>query len=107
MSESEQVKEISSGNFDEFVKDGKVVIDFFAEWCMPCLMMSPVVDSLAEKLQGKVKFGKVDISENQDIAKKYGITSIPNFVILNQGKIVDQIAGSLTEEELEERINKI
>ena len=102
----EHVKELTNGMFDEFIKEGLVLVDFFADWCMPCLMMAPILDEVGEKMQGKVKIGKVDVGENQDIASKFGVSSIPNFVLLKNGKVVEQFVGSIPAEELEEKLNE-
>ena len=105
MTNNDKVPELTNGEFEEFVKEGVVVIDFFADWCMPCMMMAPIVDELSEKFQGKIKFGKVDVSENAEIADKFEVSSIPNFTIFKDGKMIDQVIGSVPAEELEERIN--
>jgi len=97
--------ELTAGEFEEFIKEGNVMIDFFADWCMPCMMMSPIIDEMAEKFEGKIKIGKVDVGENEEIAKKFNISSIPALVFLKDGKVVDQHAGSIPAEELEEKLN--
>jgi len=102
----EHITELTNGMFDEFIKEGVVLIDFFADWCMPCLMMAPILDEVGEKMQGKVKIGKVDVGENQDIASKFGVSSIPNFVLLKNGKVVEQFVGSIPTEELEKKLNE-
>lgn len=99
-------EELTNEEFDEFVKEGLVLIDFYADWCMPCVMMGPIVDDVAEKFKGKVKVGKVNIEDNQEIAQRYNVASIPNFLIFKNGKVVDQFMGSMSEEELEEKIKK-
>ena len=76
------VEELTNGGFDEFIKEGTVLIDFFADWCMPCVMMSPILDELSEKFKGKIKIGKVNIEDSGDIAQKYEVSSIPNFIVL-------------------------
>ena len=106
MTNSNLVSELTNNDFDEFTKEGLVLVDFFADWCMPCMMMIPVIDTLAEKFKGKIKFGKVDVSENQQIAQKFGVSSIPNFTLLKDGKVLEQFTGSMSEEEFEERLNK-
>jgi len=99
-------EELTKGTFDKFIKEGLVFIDFYADWCMPCVMMGPIVDDVSEKLKGKIKVGKVNIEDNQDLAQKYNVASIPNFVLLKDGKVVDQFMGSMSEEELENKLNK-
>ncbi len=105
MVNNDVVPELTNGEFDEFIKEGLVFIDFFAEWCMPCVMMGPIVDDLAEKFKGKIKFGKVNVGDNQKIAQKYEVSSIPHFFIFKDGKVQKDFVGSLTEEELEEKLN--
>jgi len=92
--------------FEEFVSEGVVVVDFFAEWCMPCLIMAPVIDDLSETFKGKVKFAKVNIDDNQELAKKFNISSIPSFVVFKNGEPVEQFTGAISSEEFEERLNK-
>jgi thioredoxin 1 len=104
MTDNDKVPELSNGEFNEFVKEGLVLVDFFAEWCMPCLMMAPVVDELSEKFKGKIKFGKVNIDDNRDLAQKFNVSSIPNFVLFRDGKPVEQFVGGIAEEEFEEKL---
>ena len=100
------VPELTNGEFDEFIKKGVVLIDFFAEWCMPCLMMSPIIEDLAEKMKGKVKVGKVNVDDGQDIARKFGVSSIPNLIILKNGKVVENIVGGMSADDLEDKLRK-
>lgn len=100
------VNEITSGEFSEYLKSDLVFIDFFAEWCMPCMMMSPVIDDLSEEFKEKVKMGKINIEDYPEIADKYEVTSIPTFVIFKEGKPVEKISGSMTQDELTESLNK-
>lgn len=100
------VQELTGKEFSEFIKKGIVLIDFHAHWCMPCVMMSPIVDEISKKFRGKIKVGKINVDENHDIAQKYAIRSIPNFIIFKDGKIVDQIVGSVSKEELEKKVKK-
>ena len=85
MSINNGVQELSNGEFDEKIKKGIVLIDFFAEWCMPCLMMAPVVEEMSERLKGKIIFGKVNVDDNQELSSKYGVSSIPTFVVFKDG----------------------
>jgi thioredoxin 1 len=100
------VKDLSANEFDGFVKEGFTLVDFFADWCMPCIMMSPIVDDLGKKFEGEIKFGKVDVGENQELAGKHGISSIPNFILFKDGKPVDQFVGAMPLEDFEERLRK-
>ena len=104
MAENSNVAELTNGEFDEFVKEGTVLIDFFAEWCMPCLIIAPIVDELSGKFKGKIKFGKVDIDSNKALAQKFDISSIPNLVLFKEGKPIEHFVGMTSSEELEEKL---
>ena len=81
-----------------------VLIDFWATWCGPCKMLSPVVDEVAEELQGKVKVGKVNVDEEQDLAKSFGIMSIPTLVLIKNGKVVKTSVGVVSKSEIIEMV---
>lgn len=70
-----------------------VLVDFWAVWCGPCRMLTPTIESLASEYEGKVKVAKVNVDENQQLAAKYGIMSIPTVMIFNEGKVVEQFIG--------------
>jgi len=102
----ETIPELMNGDFDSFIKEGVVVIDFFAEWCMPCVMMGPVFEGLSESFAGKVSFGKVNVEDAPNIAAKFGVRSIPHFIVFNNGKKVEEFIGSLDEQEFEEKLKR-
>lgn len=102
---NDKVPELTNGEFEDYIREGVVLIDFFAEWCMPCLMMSPIIEDLSEKFKGRIKFGKVNVSENEEIARKFNVSSIPNFTLLKDGKVVEQFIGAISAEEFEEKLN--
>jgi len=104
MVNKDKVPELTNGEFEEYIKDGLALIDFFAEWCMPCLMMAPVIEELSEKFRGKIKFGKVNIEDNRVLAEKFEVRSIPNFVLFNNGKVLDNFVGAVSSDELEEKL---
>ncbi|MBT4377051.1 thioredoxin [archaeon] len=106
MTNNDKVPELTNGEFNNFIEEGIVLIDFFAEWCMPCVMMSPIIDDLADEFEGKVKFGKVNIEDNQELANKFNVSSIPTFLILKDGEIVSQLAGAKTQDELSSEVRK-
>ena len=93
---------ITTENFAQEVEksDVPVFVDFWASWCGPCKMMSPVVDEVAEELSGKVKVGKVNVDDEGDLAQKYGIMSIPAFLIFKNGQKVAETVGGRSKEDL-------
>ena len=96
------VLKLENANFeDEVLNDqGKVLVDFYADWCGPCKMMSPVIDEIAEKLNGSVKVGKINVDENQELAIKYQVMSIPTIMIFNNGIPVKTFIGVTEEQEI-------
>ncbi len=104
MTSNDCVPELTNGEFESFVKDGTVMIDFFADWCMPCMTMVPIVDELCEKFKGKIKIGKVNVGEEEGIGIKFNVSSIPNFTIFKEGKVVEQFTGSMALEDFEEKL---
>ena len=98
-------EELSQSNFEEFTKEGVVLLDFHADWCMPCVMMGPIVNDVGEKMNGKAKFGKINVEDNADLAQRFGVSSIPKFVVLKNGKVVDEFMGAMSEDELEQKVN--
>lgn len=98
------VKELTKNEFEDFIKEGVVLVDFWAGWCMPCLMMEPVIEGLSKTFKGKVKFAKVDIEENQAIAQKFDVSSIPTFILFKKGKQIEQFVGSMSAEDFEKKL---
>ncbi|MEM0381203.1 MAG: thioredoxin [Nitrososphaerota archaeon] len=93
--------EVSDMDFDQFVnKYHLVVVDFWAEWCAPCRFMTPVIKELAAEMAGKVVFGKLNVDYNPRTAAKYGIMSIPTFMVFKDGKPVDALVGAMPKQRL-------
>ena len=98
---------VSNDDFDTVIQRFPVVVvDCWAPWCMPCLMVAPIVAELAKDYTGKIVFCKLNVDENRSIAMKYGIQSIPTLLVLQNGELVDQIIGAMPRRELESRITK-
>lgn len=87
----------TAANFEEEVikSDIPVLVDFYADWCGPCKMMMPIVDKMAEKYDGKIKVGKVNSDEENQLAAKYNIMSIPSFLLFKNGELVDTLTGAM------------
>lgn len=102
------VIKLTSENFEKEVIKSEipVIVDFWAEWCGPCRMQSPIVDDLAETMQGKLKVGKINVDEEGDLAAEYGIMSIPTLVFFNKGKVVNTVVGLHSKQEILDLIIK-
>jgi thioredoxin 1 len=101
-----QVQEITSSEFPKIINDKKknlAIVDFFAEWCMPCVMMGPVFQRLSEKYN-TVKFAKINVDDATNLAQKYEISSIPCIIFFKDGEEVDRVTGSISEDLLNEKI---
>jgi thioredoxin 1 len=96
-------------NFEQEVlkSDIPVVIDFYAEWCGPCRAMGPVVAELADAYDGKVKVGKVNSDEQQALAQRFNVMSIPSFFVIKDGKVVDSAVGGMPKGRLEQKIKAL
>jgi thioredoxin 1 len=105
MAKKELVLEVGSSDFKKILKESKnlIICDFYATWCMPCVMMAPVMDRLAEKNK-TIKFIKVNVDESQELAEKYEISSIPCIVFIKEEKEVDRLVGAVNENLLQEKI---
>ena len=103
------VLNFTSENFEEEVKncDKIVMVDFYADWCGPCRIMSPIIDKVAEELGDSIKVGKVNTDENMELAVEYGIMSIPTIMIFKQGQVKKVFNGVTDKVELEEAIKAI
>ena len=102
--------DVNEENFEsEVIEKSKkvpVVVDFWAVWCMPCVMLGPILEKLAHEYNGKFILAKLNVDENRNISQKYGIMSIPSVKMFKNGKVVDEFVGALPEPMVKEWLNK-
>ena len=94
------VKEMNELEFNEIIKEGKVLVDCYATWCGPCRMLSPIIDEIANEKK-EYKFYKLDVDEAGNISKEYGIMSIPTLLMFEDGNLKEKLTGFRTKEELD------
>jgi thioredoxin 1 len=100
--------QITDVNFNEVLESGKpLVVDFWAEWCGPCRVISPIVEELAAQYEGKIVIGKVNVDENDNLPVEYGIRSIPTLLFFKNGELVDKHVGAATKGMLEDKIKHL
>ena len=106
---NQNIISLTQENFSSEVLQSQspVLVDFWAEWCGPCKMISPILDELAEEYDGKVKIGKVNIDEQQGLAAEYGIRAIPTLLLFHQGQVAEQIVGLKSKRDLKASIDHV
>jgi thioredoxin 1 len=98
--------EFTDANFNETALAGGVtVVDFWAEWCGPCRLITPIVEDLAKAYEGKATIGKLNVDNNPEISSKYGIRSIPTILFIKDGEVVDKHVGTITKHSFEDKLN--
>lgn len=100
------VRELTDTNFDQETASGLTLVDFWATWCGPCRMQSPVIDELNEESDGSVDYFKMDVDANQATPSKFGIMSIPTLLVTKDGEVVDKLIGYHSKEQIEEVLVK-
>ena len=97
--------DLTDATFKKFTEDNNLaVVDCWAPWCGPCRFVSPVIEELAGDYKGRIAFGKLNMDENNKVARQYGIMSIPTLLVFKNGKLIDQIVGAMPRQSLEPRI---
>jgi thioredoxin 1 len=105
--DSENILTLTDKNFQHQTKNRTVLVDFWAGWCVPCRMMAPVLNNLAEELNGNAFIGKIDVEQYQGLAQKFKIRNIPTMVLFKDGKEVERFVGIKTKDFLIKQIEKI
>ena len=106
---SENVVEITDENFEAEVKNAEVpvLLDFWAEWCMPCKMLAPVIDEIADEFAGRIKVGKLDTDSAREAALEFGISAIPTLIIFNKGEVANRFVGLQQKADLVTSLNEL
>ena len=99
--------ELTPANFEEVTKEGVSMVDFWAPWCGPCRMIATIIEELAADFEGKANICKVNTDEEQDLAVKYGIRSIPTILFMKNGEVVDQMVGASSKQAFTDKINSL
>ncbi|WP_413527283.1 thioredoxin [Marinilactibacillus psychrotolerans] len=100
------VKELTDNTFDDQTDSGLTLVDFWATWCGPCRMQSPVIDQLDEESNGDVNYYKMDVDANPETPGKFGIMSIPTLLVKKDGEVVEKLIGYHSKEQIEETLSK-
>lgn len=107
VADSELIEHLTAQNFAHKTKNGVVLVDFWADWCMPCKMMAPILNEVAEATDGTATIYKLNVDEQQQVAAQYGIRSIPTMILFKDGKEVERIVGVKSKEAVIASINKV
>lgn len=100
------LKNLTKENWDQEVQksDKPVIVDFWADWCVPCKILEPIYEELAEKYEGRIKFARLNVDENPEIADRYGIMAIPTLIIFNKGEEINRLIGAAPKQKIEKFI---
>ena len=100
--------QITDSNFNEYASAGKLmVLDFWAEWCGPCRMVSPIIDELSNEYEGRAIIGKMDVDNNDEVVSQFGIRNIPTVLFLKNGQVVDRIVGATSKDKFVSKIEAL
>jgi thioredoxin 1 len=98
--------ELTVGNFDQTVSKGVTLVDFWAEWCGPCRMMTPIVEDLAKEYSGKANIGKINVDDESDLAVKFDVGSIPTLIVFKDGQVAQRFVGVTSKGVLADALKK-
>lgn len=98
--------EFTDDNFDSETGEGLVLVDFWAPWCMPCRVVGPIIEDLADQYAGKVKVGKLNVDDNMRVAQNFRVMSIPTVILFKDGEAVEQVVGVRGKSDYEARLAK-
>lgn len=102
------MKELSAADFDKEINGSTpILVDFWAEWCAPCRILSPILEDLSTSFEGKIKFFKVNVDQEPDLAGKYEIRAIPTIKIFKKGEVIDQFTGAYPKSEIKKKLEAI
>jgi thioredoxin 1 len=93
-------------DFDSLIKEGRVVVDFYADWCGPCKILSPIIADISSEYDGTVKFAKVDVDGNQKLSQRFQVMSIPTVIFFKEGEQVERFSGALPKDEIKKKIDE-
>jgi len=104
-----QIVALNDSTFPETVEQdpAPILVDFWAEWCMPCRALAPVIEELAEEFKGKVRFAKVNVDECKDVPTKFGIRGIPTIILFDKGKKVNELVGNQPKEKIRTMLDSL
>lgn len=100
------ITELNDTNYNDFIKEGVVLVDIWAEWCGPCKQISPIVDEISVDFKDRVSVGKLDADKNREILGELGVRNIPTILIFKNGEMVDKNVGMTSKSALEDLLNK-
>ncbi len=100
------IKNLTSKDFNEFIEAGVGVVDFYADWCGPCKILSPIIEQIAKDMK-EIKFGKIDVDKEQELAQRFEVMSIPTLIFFKKNEQADRAVGVISKEEIIKKIKNI